>query len=784
MSRSGEAHQIFVAALDLEGAAQSEYVLQACGGNEILHRTVEQLLAAVSQTADFLESPALAIPESRPSPQVAADAIEGLRILRRLGAGGMATVYEAEQESPRRRVAVKILHSSLADTSAWQRFEFEADILARLHHPDIAQIYGSGDCSDPLGHQVPYFVMEYVPDAATISAYAKEKRLTLRNRLALFARVCDAVQHGHQLGVIHRDLKPGNILVDGAGRPRIIDFGVAKAAGVDAERLTISLDRGGLIGTLNYMSPEQCAGDGIVDTRSDVYSLGVVLYELMTDSRPYELSSSSILEAVRMVQSEAPLRASDRSPGVSKELNAIVMKALEKDPQRRYATASELAGDVRRFLDDRPVLARPASTAYQLRMFARRNRGLVYAVAGIFSALLAGIAATTRMAYVADAARDRAQQNQRVLEQVAGFQERQLSGVDVAKMGRQLQSALIDAVRRSLENDPSGAVPFDEVETKVSELEQLTGRANFTTLALDALQQNILQRANDAIHEQFQDQPIVRAQLLQAVGRTMNQLGRPEQSLPVLTEALRIRRQELGDDHLDTLESQHLMGALLSSLDRPDEAIEPLRDVLARYTRLLGSDHPDTLGSADSLGGALRRTGDHEQAQRIWKRTLDVRRRVLGDDHPDTLISLNNFGVILALRGDYDAAEAAWRELLERQRILLGENDPKYRSSLSNLGLLLLDQGNLTEARSLSGAVPRCAPRRTRGRSPEHAAHDGNRRAAASRAGRPRRCGTAAKRQSRESLPHARTEPSGYTACALRNGPAGLLLRSERGGST
>ncbi len=313
----------------------------------------------------------------RPGRILAADAIEGLRITERLGAGGMAEVYAAEQDSPRRRVAVKILHGALTGTSALERFRFEGDVLARLNHPGIAQIHGSGTCSDRFGNQVPYFVMEYIPHATTITDYAEQQQLPLRQRLSLFVDVCDTVQYGHQVGVIHRDLKPGNILVDDDGRPRIIDFGIATAAGPGTERLTISQERGHLIGTLNYMSPEQCSGDGRVDTRSDVYSLGVVLYELVTGARPYDLSSSSILEAIRTVQMEAPVRPSERSSNVSRELNAIVMKALEKEPERRYATASELAADVRRFLDDRPVLARPATTAYQLRMFAKRNRALV-----------------------------------------------------------------------------------------------------------------------------------------------------------------------------------------------------------------------------------------------------------------------------------------------------------------------------------------------------------------------------------------------------------------------
>ncbi len=699
--RDQNAHRIFVSALELDDDARREVVARECGDDAELHRLVSGLLASLAKSTDFLESPVLTKADPAAEPTTLPEGIEGIRVIRRLGAGGMATVYEAEQQSPRRRVAVKILNGALVGTSALQRFQFEADILARLAHPDIAHIFGCGTCKDAFGREVPYFLMEYVPEATTISEYAKVHRLPTRERLELFERVCDAVQYGHQSGVIHRDLKPGNILVDGEGHPRVIDFGVAVAIGSDVERLTVSHEGGQLIGTLNYMSPEQCSGDSRVDTRSDVYSLGVVLYELMTDSRPYDLSSSSILDAVRIVQVERPVPLSTRSPSVKKELNSIAMKALEKDPERRYATASELAADVRRFLDDRPVLARPATAAYQLKMFAKRNRVLVVAVSAVLLALLAGIAATTRMAYVADAARNAAQENERVLEQVAEFQEAQLSGTDVPEMGIHFRTALVDAAQRSLRNPAPEAASTDDIDNALVEFDRVLSRVDLTTVALRVLQQSILEPAQEAINQQFHDQPVVRARLLQALAKTMAALGRREQALSVLQEALEIRRNVLGENHLETLHSQQMVGALLGTLGRPEEGLACLNSVQERLMQAVGSDHPATLSAANSLGGLLRLSGDHAGAERVWRKTLNERRRVLGDDHPDTLTSLNNLGVILALRGEYAEAEEVYRELVTRRRQMLDRNSPELASGLSNLGLLLLDRNQLDEARLL-----------------------------------------------------------------------------------
>ena len=303
------------------------------------------------------------------------------RILRLLGEGGMGAVYEAEQESPQRTVALKVIRAGYANSEMLRRFENETQALGRLQHPGIAQIYDAGTAETPFGRQ-PYFAMELVR-GETLLRYCDAHKLNVPQRLELMAKICDAVQHAHQRGLIHRDLKPANIVVDESGQPRILDFGVARLTDSDAQA-TRQTDVGQLIGTLAYMSPEQVLGDPQeIDTRSDVYALGVVLFELLAGKGPYAVGRQ-IHEAMRAIREDEPtmLRVVNRT--YRGDIETIVGKALEKDKTRRYGSAAELAADIRRHLHDEPIVARPPTTTYQIQKFARRNKVLVTGVAAVF----------------------------------------------------------------------------------------------------------------------------------------------------------------------------------------------------------------------------------------------------------------------------------------------------------------------------------------------------------------------------------------------------------------
>lgn len=394
---------IFEAALDQPPEARGTFVAEACGDDSDMRAEVESLLEHDTRARrDFLALRLVTPRSCEQSDPTWALALVGERIgrytvVRLLGHGGMGCVFEAMQQRPARTVALKVVEPGISLPSALARFRLEPEFLGRLQHPNIAQVYEAGVHEDERG-AVPYFAMEFVDGAQSLLEYANARRLTIRERLAMFAKVCDAVHHGHQKGVIHRDLKPANILVGAGGEPKVIDFGVARASGADIVLTTQCTHVGDLVGTVHYMSPEQCDGDpSVIDTRSDIYSLGVVLYELLTGTAPYETSGTTVYGAIRLIREQQPRQPSaviGQDGRVARQLrgdvDAILLRALEKSPARRYASAADLAQDIRRHLAGEPVEARRAS-AWQriLRWAGRRPRLAASAAAATFFGLVA-----------------------------------------------------------------------------------------------------------------------------------------------------------------------------------------------------------------------------------------------------------------------------------------------------------------------------------------------------------------------------------------------------------
>lgn len=681
--RTRLAHSIFARAMEVPDGEREAYVRAQCEGDADVLALVSSLLGSVDRLEGFLEQPPAPAMGAPIADEPAPDAVGDYLITGVLGAGGMATVYEAIQDQPKRRVALKVMHQSMADEEARQRFAFETETLARLVHPGIARIYEAG--SAPLGGPSlsPFFAMELIEDASPITEYAEANGLGLRARLSMFLDVCDAVRFGHQNGVIHRDIKPGNVLVGADGAPRVIDFGIARASRAGADSITIATDASRLIGTLNYMSPEQCNAPSEIDIRSDVYSLGVLLYQLVTGVLPHDLKGRSIPEAVRCISEDTPVRAGTHRPSAAGDLDAIIAQAIEKDRTLRYGSAWALAEDIRRHLGNRPVQARHAGALYQLRKFAARNRSLTAAAAIALVSLLVGLGLTARAAQVANRALAEAEQRASELETVTAYQESLLSGIDAREMGEQLRLALEQAAGEH------GSEALLGEET------------NFTSVALGLIDESILQRSHASINTQFSDEPALRGRMLQRLATTMHTLGLHKAAMPVLHDAYDVRRAHLGEDHPDTLQSMQALGSLHSVLGEYEQACSMLEDALERSRRTLGPEHRATLRIGTTLGGALRRMGDRAGAERVWKETLEGQRRALGPSDPETLRTLNNVGIIYAMEGRLDEAAEAWREVIEQRRKDAGVDSPEYLGTLGNLGVLLTDMGRYDEAMPL-----------------------------------------------------------------------------------
>jgi WD40 repeat protein/predicted Ser/Thr protein kinase len=380
---------LFLEAVELSPEERGLFLDEHCAGDSELRAAVEELLrfdTKAQNAPDFLHSPAAIVRAALPVAEREPASFSHYRIKRLHGEGGMGTVYEAEQDNPRRSVALKVIRPGLVSAEIVKRFRDEAQILARLNHPGIAQVYESGMTDDGR----PFFAMEFI-SGVPLDRYARDHNLDAQARLNLLSRVCDAVQHAHNKGIIHRDLKPGNILVDESGQPKVLDFGVAHVT--DADLLTVSsqTQAGQLLGTLSYMSPEQIAGNPAdLDGRSDVYTLGVILFELLAQRLPYQLDALPVHEVARVIQREEPSRLGSIDAHFRGDVEIMVAKALEKEKSRRFASAGDLASDIRRYLRGEAILSRPASALYQLRKFARRNKAIVTGVAGIFAALLVG----------------------------------------------------------------------------------------------------------------------------------------------------------------------------------------------------------------------------------------------------------------------------------------------------------------------------------------------------------------------------------------------------------
>ncbi|MHC4587986.1 MAG: serine/threonine protein kinase [Planctomycetota bacterium] len=648
-----------------------EKVARVFGTARAMRGEQRSLLKQHDASQPFMDDPALgpdfdaaraeAQTADAPEPPAATREIGRYQVNRTIGSGGMGAVYEAVQDHPRRLVALKVLRHGAASRQAMKRFRHEAEILGRLRHPNIAQIYEAGTFDTGEGAQ-PFFAMELVKGRPLLE-YAESRELGARQRLELLVKVCEAVQHAHLKGVIHRDLKPDNILVDDSGEPKILDFGVARVTDSDVQVTTMRTDIGQLIGTVPYMSPEQVAGDpGELDARSDVYALGVVVYELLTGCLPYDLRDKAIPEAVRIIGEQDPTPLSSVSRVFRGDIDTIVAKALEKEKARRYQSAAELATDIRHHLSDEPIVARPASAFYQLRKFARRNKTLVGGLAAVFVVLIAGIIVST-----------------------VGFMQ-----------ASNQRAAAVEEARKAL-------VINEFLSDMLMSANPDEGRRELTVVEL-------IGEVAPRIDEEFASHPEVAARLHLTIGSAywrLGQLGEAEVHLRAAYE----RGRAIDGLEVPTLDALARLADVYAKQDRYEKAVKPWREALDGRRRFLGDSHPKTLQAMVCLADALGRiagVGDRPDAEELLRSAVASSRATHGDDAPITFEVVRHLATFLTANGSFVEAEEHARLLLEWCRRNPGNDFSTTRAQIE-LAVPIGWLGHYEEAADL--ALPACEMR-------------------------------------------------------------------------
>jgi eukaryotic-like serine/threonine-protein kinase len=741
---------IFAGALAQPAAERPAFLNRACASDPARRARIESLLRAhEGADAQFMATAPSSAPIVEPA---TGERIGRYKLLQKIGEGGCGVVYMAEQQEPVvRRVALKVIKLGMDTKEVVARFEAERQALALMDHANIARVFDGG--ATDTGR--PFFVMELVR-GVPITKFCDEQNLATTARLELFTQVCHAVQHAHQKGIIHRDLKPSNILVtlhDGTPVPKVIDFGIAKATQGRLTESTVFTAFEQFIGTPAYMSPEQAEMSGLdIDTRSDIYSLGVLLYELLTGRPPFDpktLLSAGLDEIRRIIReveppkpstnfstlnaadsaSVAKLRATDPaklSLLISGDLDWIVMKALEKNRARRYDTPSEFAADIARHLGHEPVLARPPSTAYRLGKTIRRNK-LAFAAGGaIAAALVVGLSVSTWMFFRERDARERAVAAE--LQQTA-LRRRADTDRERAVAAERHQSEL----RTQAERDRERAVAAERTATDEAAIsravssfltDDLLRQADSTAQAgtdtapnPDLKMREALDRAGEKVGPRFKAQPATEAAVRSAIGAAYLGVGDFAKGVLHYERAVELRKAALGSEHRATLEAMSSLAAAYHSHGKRAEAAALGTETLAAQRRTLGPEHPAVLLTMHNLATAYHLLERPAEATALRVQVLESSRRVLGPEHPNTLIAMTNLAASRSTEGKWDECATLSAQAWEIQKRVLGAEHPRSLTSMINLAVANFNLGKRTQGVALYSQMLEI---QTRVRGPDH----------------------------------------------------------------
>jgi serine/threonine protein kinase len=715
------AREVFdqVAALP-EGSPERTSILERLRSeNPTAYDEVSSLLHSSDSRHIFLDNTGAASPLNLTSRISFSDepvtSVGKYKIVRKIGQGGMGVVYEARQEFPNRSVALKLLRPDVASPSMLRRFELEAEALGMLHHPGIANIFEAGKTI--VNNDERMFIAMELVQGPSLARFIKDTNPSRTARIELIAKIADAVDHAHRRGVVHRDLKPGNVIIDQpSNQPKVLDFGVARLGSESNDR-TMNTRAGQLIGTLEYMSPEQLSGDPrAIDSRTDVYALGVMLYEALTGDLPLDLSGKNLFSAIDLVRKHEPRRVSKvlGEGGGRTELDDIVAMAMEKDPQRRYQSASALADDLRRLLRNEPVQAHPQTTWYQARKFAQRNAAFVGAIGAVIVALSAGMIAALwqadranraqkqvaaqlveveRLNVAEKAAREKAETDKQTTQAVAGYL------VSLLEKAAPEHTAGKEMTIREALDKTAGTVEADFKDQPVV-LMRLNDviRQTYGSLGDFTKAERHGRRALELSKQIFEGDPATWSDEAGDLSVALIEGDKSDEAIALLRDALAQTIAQVGEDHDAVATLQMHLGSALRTQEQYAEAETLLRKSLARREASLGMEDRATMVVLNELSLAVRGQGRFEEAEQMTRRNRDTTVKSFGLDHPDALAAGANLANLLDTLGREQEAISLLRDILERSRRVMGPTHPTTMQITLGLGTSLIDTNSPKDA--------------------------------------------------------------------------------------